>query len=114
MIEDRLQVAKMYVHLTRAFKEVAYPRGVDIAGTDLETLMVLLCVFIGDAEGRPMTASNVVHYSGLARATVYRRLDTLLSMKKIVRTKNQYHYGEDVMNPDKYRELPKIIDKLHL
>lgn len=110
-IKIRLEVARLYVDLTRALQEVAYPEVPRRSEPDLEMLMVTLCVFIGDAEGRPMSATKIASYSGLNRASVYRRLDSLKEMNKIERDGRVYRYVENAMEVDRNQLLSKIVDK---
>jgi hypothetical protein len=109
-LRQRLKVARMYVNLTRTMHQLAFPKSKKGFGAELETMLVLMCVFIGDAEGRPMSASKIASFAGLPRATVYRRLEHLIRQKKIVRVGNAYHYAKDAVSPDPRGQLHRLID----
>ena len=108
LLREKLDVARMYVALTRELLEMAFPahdRG------DVETLLVLICVFIGDAEGRSTTATKISSHSGLSRTAVYRRLELLQKLKKIVRVGGTYHLAPGSIAPDPNGRIAKIIRK---
>lgn len=107
-LQERLEVARMYVALTREMLEIAFPGN---SRADLETLLVLICVFIGDAEGRSTTATKVASHSGLSRTAVYRRLDLLQKLKKIVRTGDTYHIAAGALSADANGRLARIFRK---
>lgn len=111
-ISLRLKLAKALVGLTRLLADIAYPDGAQELVSDLDMLMVLVCVFIGDGEGRPMTATKISHFSGLPRSTVYRRLETLIKIKKIVRRGKNYFYAKNAMNPARDDALREFISRL--
>jgi hypothetical protein len=109
-IRERLRIARLYVAMTRTLHEVTFPQSGSGYGAELESLLVALCVFIGDAEGRPMSASNIAIHAGLPRASVYRRLERLTKQKKIVRVGRSYHYGESAGGSDDYERLRRLLD----
>lgn len=106
-IREKLDMARMYVALTREMLEMAFPKRNRV---DLETLLVLLCVFIGDAEGRSTTATKLASHSGLPRSTVYRRLELLLKLKKVVRVARNYRLAEGAVTADEQGRLSRILD----
>lgn len=108
-IPGRLQMVRAYIALTRIMHGMAFPDAKKGFGGDLETLLVLMCVFVGDADGRPMSASKIANYSGLTRATVYRRLECLMAIGKIVRVNNVYYCAKDVVTPDIDGKLAKTL-----
>jgi hypothetical protein len=108
-IRERLKIVRLYLALTRAISELAFPQAANSFGAEIETLLVMLCVFIGDAEGRPMTASKIAIQAGLPRASVYRRLERLTRLKKVVRVGRNYHYAENALTPDENGRLRKIL-----
>jgi IclR helix-turn-helix domain len=110
-IRERLKVVRLYLALTRTIHELAFPKTADSFGAEIETLLVTVCVFIGDAEGRPMTASKIAIQAGLPRASVYRRLERLTKLKKIVRVGRTYHFAENALTPDENGRLRKILAK---
>lgn len=107
---ERLNIVRLYVSLTRASYELAFPQRKPF-GADLDTLIVLMGVFLGDAEGRPTTVTKIASYCGLPRATVYRRLEVLIKLKKVERAGHRYYFAEGAVTPDKHRKLERIIDE---
>jgi hypothetical protein len=109
-IRERLSIARLYVAMTRTLHEVTFPQSESGYGAELESLLVALCVFIGDAEGRPMSASKIAIYAGLPRASVYRRLERLAKQKKIIRVGRAYHCAESAGSSDDYGRLRRLLD----
>lgn len=109
-LREKLNLSRMYVSLTRELYEMAFPKRSRGFGSDVETLLVLLCVFIGEADGRPTTPTKLALHSGLSRPTVYRRLDQLMQLKKVVRIGHSYHIAEGAAAFDKNGRLAKILD----
>lgn len=107
-MREKLDVARMYVALTREMLDMAFPAS---TRSDLEALLVLICIFIGDAEGRSTTATKVASHSGLSRTAVYRRLELLLKLKKIVRTGATYHIAPGAIVADDQGRIAKIFRK---
>lgn len=105
-LQERLRLARFYVDITRTMYGMAFPK----KKADLETLLTFICIFIGDAEGRPTTATKIASHSGLSRTTVYRRLHSLMRLKKIVRVGRNYHLAQGAVTPDKYGRLQKVLD----
>lgn len=108
-LADRFELVRMYVSLTRASYELAFPERKSF-GADLETMLVLMGVFLGDAEGRPTTVTKIATYCGLPRASVYRRLEDLIRLKKVDREGRSYYLAEGAITPDKNRKLNRIVD----
>lgn len=106
---ERLKMARLYLALTRAISELVFPQTASSFGAEIETLLVMLCVFIGDAEGQPMNASKIATQAGLPRASVYRRLERLTRLKKVVRVGRNYHCAENALTPDENGRLRKIL-----
>jgi DNA-binding IclR family transcriptional regulator len=88
---------------------MAFPAEEAVYGSDLETLLVLLCVFIGEAEGRPTTVTKIASHSGISRQSVYRKLDQLMELKKIERIGRNYHLAEGAVVVDKTGRLKRIL-----
>lgn len=109
-MRERLKLAQIYVLLTRMFSEMAFPQRAKNYGSDLEMLLVLVCVFIGDSEGRPTTVTKIASHAGMPRATVYRRLEQLCKLKKIVRLKRSYFIAPGAASPDDHGRLTKILE----
>lgn len=107
-LRERLEVARMYVALTRELLGLAFPNA---TRADMEALLVLICVFIGDAEDRSTTATKVASHSGLSRQAVYRRLERLRKLKKIVRIGSNYHIAPGSVAADEHGRIAKILGK---
>lgn len=105
-LREKLEFARLYVALTREGLEMAFPRR---ARVDLETLIVWLCVFIGDAEGRSTTPTKIASHSGLARASVYRHLETLIRFGKVVRIGSNYRLATGAAVIDTEGKILKIL-----
>jgi hypothetical protein len=111
-LSERLFLSQLYLLLTTAFFDVALPRKIRHVGIDITTLLVLICVFIGDAEGKPATATKIASHCGLPRPTVYRRLEQLLKLKKITRIGRNYFVAPEGASPDDRGRLASIIHKI--
>ena len=105
VMREKLDLAEMYVALTRAMMDMSVPN------SDLETMLVLLIVFIGDAEGRTTTATKIAAHSRIPRSNVYRRLNELINLKKIVRVGRNYRLAEGAATVDEHKRLMRILDK---
>jgi hypothetical protein len=108
-LRERLKLARIYVQMTRTFSELAFPKRKNY-GSDLETLLVFTCVFIADAEGRPTTVTKIAANAGMPRATVYRRLEHLCKLKKVVQVGRSYYLAPGAASPDEHGKLTKILN----
>ena len=111
-LRERLKLARLYVLLTQTFYEMAFPKRARNFGANTELLLVFICVFIGDAEGRPTTVTKLASHAGLPRATVYRRLEQLCALKKIVKVKRSYHLAPGAASPDDRGRFSRILESL--
>jgi hypothetical protein len=109
-LRERLKLARLYVQMTRTFSELAFPRRVKNYGSDLETLLVYICVFIADAEGRPTTVTKIAAHAGMPRQTIYRRLEHLCKLKKVVQVGRSYYLAPGAASPDEHGKLTKILN----
>lgn len=101
----RARLARAYVEMTRVWCDRLFPHQRFI---NLEALVVGLCVFIGDAERRPMTVARLSQCSGLSRQTIYRRLKQLVASGRVVREGRRYYMGKDMVTHDYNGKLSKI------
>lgn len=108
-LREKLDAARMYVALTREGMDLAFPSQKRI---DLEALMVLTCVFIGDAEGRPTTPTKLASHAGLPRASVYRQLEALIRLKKVVRVGPNYRLAPGAAAIDEDGKIGRILRNL--
>lgn len=69
---QRLTVLRLMLDLARILS--AGILGQQRRATHADDLMLLAAVFIGQGEGRPMTAAKLAMYAGMARPTAIRKL----------------------------------------
>jgi hypothetical protein len=104
---NRARLAKMIIELFRTWHQIANSVGNASAldnqhfGSDLDIFFVYLAVLVGDFEKRPMNLSDVSHYVGLPRPTVYRKINLLLAAGAIERKDNFYLLAPNMVVPDK-------------
>lgn len=111
-LRERLKLARLYLALTHELlARIFNGKRNRVRGSDLESLLVVVCVFIGDAEGRPTTATKIASHSGLPRPSVYRHLMRLIRLKKVARVGNNYRLTKTAINPDDKRRLARILDE---
>lgn len=72
LVRERLVMAKMVLRVVQLlcaeYMETA------AFGSHADDAVLLCAIFIGQAEGRPMTAAKLADYAGMPRATVVRKL----------------------------------------
>lgn len=106
-LRQKLKLSRVYVDLTREMMTMAFNGR---KGADLEALLVLLCIFVGEADGRKTTASNLSAHSGLSRTSVYRRLEYLIRAGKILREGRNYCLAEGAVIVDTKGRLSRILN----
>lgn len=106
-LRQKLKISRVYVDLTREMMAMAFNGR---RGADLEALLVLLCIFIGEADGRKTTATNIALHSGLSRTSVYRRLEYLIKTGKAMRVGHNYCLAEGAVVVDERGMLPRILN----
>lgn len=106
-LRQKLRLSRIYVDLTRELMEMAFNGK---SGADIEALLVLLCVFVGDAEGRRNTATKIASHSGLARQSVYRRLNLLIDLGKVVKSGRNYYLAQGAAVADEKGRLSRILN----
>lgn len=111
-MEWRLELGRWYLALTRTMHELSFPEERSGFGSNLELLLVYIGVFIGDAEGRPTTATKIANHCGLSRSTVYRRLDELIGKNKVVREGRSYFIAPGAAPTDAEGLLSKVLEKV--
>jgi len=110
-LQQRLELCRWYLALTRTIHELTFPQDEGGFGSNLELMLVLMGVFIGDAEGRPTTATKIAVHCGLSRQTVYRRLEELIALGKVTRERRSYFVAPGAAPLDPQNLLPAILDK---
>lgn len=109
-LRERLKLARLYLALTHELlARIFNSKRNRVRGSDVESLLVVVCVFIGDSEGRPTTATKIASHCGISRPTVYRHLNRLIRLKKVVRVGNNYRLTETAINPDEKGRLARIL-----
>lgn len=106
-LRQKLRLSQTYIDLTRELMAMAFNGK---GGADIDALLVLLCVFVGDAEGRTTTATKISSHSGIARQSVYRRLDLLIKLGKVVKSGHNYHLTEGAAVADEKGRLARILN----
>lgn len=106
-LRQKLKLSRIYVDLTRELMAMAFNGK---AAADTETLLVLLCVFVGDAEGRSNTAAKIAAHSGLTRQTIYRRLELLTKLGKVVKIGRNYYLAQGAAVGDEKGRLSRILN----
>jgi hypothetical protein len=106
-LKERLKLARLYVALTHAYFDLFYPKRSKTL--DLEMLLVQVCVFIADAEGGSTSVTKIASHSRLSRATVYRRLEQLCKLGKIVKKGRSYYFASNAVALDNYGKLDRIL-----
>jgi len=110
-MEERLDLARWYLALTRTMHELSFPEERGGFGSNLEMMLVFIGVFIGDAEGKPTTPTKIANHCGLSRSTVYRRLEQLRELKKVVKEGRSYFIAPGAAPLDPEGALPKVLEK---
>jgi hypothetical protein len=111
IMEWRFELGRWYLALTRTMNELSFPEDRAGFGSNLELLLVYIGVFVGDAEGRPTSATSISHHCGLTRPTVYRRLEELIARKRVVREGRNYFIAPGAAPIDGNNLLLKVLDK---
>lgn len=111
IMEERLELCRWYLALTRTMQELTFPQQSRGFGSNLELMLVLMGVFIGDAEGRHVTATKIAHHCGLSRPAVYRRLAELIKLGKVVRDEHSYFVAPGAAPLDPEGHLPAVLRK---
>jgi hypothetical protein len=106
-LRQKLRLSQTYIDLTRELMAMAFNGK---GGADIEALLVLLCVFVGDAEGRSTTATKISSHSGIARQSVYRRLDLLMKLGKVVKLGRNYYLAQGAVVADDKGRLARILN----
>lgn len=72
-------------------------------------VLILAATYVGQREGRPMTAHKIAQYSGFPRPTVARKLNELQAMGLVVIENKQATFHPDLLVS---RELTAVIVEL--
>jgi DNA-binding MarR family transcriptional regulator len=108
--QDSAAIARMLVALMRTVSAVYYP-GMQLIDA-IELVYVGIHVFLGYVERRPMTVSRLSRALGMSRATVVRRLETLIEVRYVKRQENFYCPEEGVVNTPHLRDVLARASKI--
>ena len=104
--------ARLYLDMTREIVNALLPRE-DFSSAADEAL--LLCgIFVGQAEGRPMTVTKLASYVGMPRPTVYRKLKRLEEKGMVTLESNGHALvtEEAINDPKRLTLLERLIDTI--
>ncbi len=93
--QDLYHLTRLWLELTRQLHQAAAPDMQSGFGSRVPLLMLSAAVYLGTIEGQPMTASKLALYVGMPRATVIRRLRTLLRRGAVERSGVTYRTPEN-------------------
>lgn len=93
---ERLIITRLVLGINRAYARHYYPK--DGLARSMELQSVGTAVFVGQAEGRPLTVSGIARFVELPRATVRRRLNDLGKLGYVVRKGRAYCWNPDAVN----------------
>lgn len=94
--QSRIVVAKLVIEILR--EQGATELGAERFGSRSDDLLLRMAILIGQAEGRPMTASNLSGYVGQARPSVVRKLNNWEAAGLIVREGLVYKFPVAKLN----------------
>jgi predicted transcriptional regulator len=91
--EERLIVIHLILDMCRIAHKAHFPSL--HFGHDLDMLFIFFAVFIGDAERRPMTAGKIAAYLDKPRATVTRKLGSLVKRGVLEKDAGRYRFANE-------------------
>jgi DNA-binding IclR family transcriptional regulator len=112
MIEKRSLIARVIIDTMRVYSR-AYWKDENI-GEHAIDILIGLAIMIGEAEGRPMSATDVAAYVGIPRATVIRHLHAAQAdglAATVSSGKRQTLYSLRCNDLDVLAELAKLFDR---
>ena len=83
LIPQRALVAKNLIEILRGYGRVNF--GSDQLGETIHETLIVAAISVGQAEGKPMSASDIAHYIGLPRSTVIRKLANVAAHRRLVK-----------------------------
>ena len=111
---QRLVLYRLMIDLMRTMYGTYAPAGERI-GTRLETVLIGLCVAIGDIDGKPFCVAKIAAYMRVPRTTVIRRLDRLQHWGLIGRQGRYYYVQETALNSligmRSYQQVRRILSE---
>ena len=111
--EIRLIVAKAILDFNQNISGFLFAKLRD--EISMSDMLIISAVFIGQAEGRPLTSSDIAGYISLPRSTVIRRIKSLGSIKSL---RNYRHgnrlcfYFDNVNSPEALESFKATLNVL--
>lgn len=112
-----VRAAKLYIGMTTVLLKLAQKPPIELIpsfGAMLESFPVYLSIFVGDAEGRPMTVTKIANYTEMPRSSIYRVLERLLVNGRVKKDGRFYRVGDvrfTLSDIEMVRDLIKKFDK---
>ena len=106
-IRERASLARLTIGLVKTvLKGRARTRPI---GGSVGSLLISGAVLIGQADGKPKTASDIARYLGVPRATAQRKLNSLVRQGEVYR-----HGGRYCMTADPHAPYAYVDDAVRL
>lgn len=109
--ELRGLVAKTIIEALRGFSVLNF--GNPNIGETIEENLIVAAIVIGQAEGRPLSASDIANYIGLPRPTVIRKLRTVAMSRMLGNVKMGNRACYFVKDPNNSRSMAEIHKIMH-
>jgi hypothetical protein len=109
---ERAQVARLVLGLLRTVRK-AYTPELTLEETS-EFLFLMMHLFIGHVQGRPLSASHLARIAEIPRTTVLRRLAGLIELGYVERTGTTYYLTAKSNVPNQRRVLLDHIKNIQL
>ena len=112
----RLPVVRLLLKMVRLVSKTYFDN--DLAAANAEELVLCCAVFVGHAEGRPMSATKLADYAGIPRSTTVRKLRALTERGLVeLDSGGLYRLSLDIVNSDEAvttaREIRLAIAQTH-
>jgi len=107
---ERARVARLVLNLLRTVRN-AYTPELTLEEAS-EFLFLMMHLFIGHAEGRPLSASKLARIAEMPRTTVLRRLAALIELGYLERVGDSYYLTAKSNVPNQRRVLLEHINNI--
>ena len=107
---ERARVARLVLSLFRTVRN-AYTPELTLAETS-EFMFLMMHLFIGHVQGRPLSASRLARIAEMPRTTVLRRLATLIELGYLQREGSAYYLTAKANVPNQRGVLLEHIDNI--
>jgi hypothetical protein len=115
LADQRALIGSTILDVLRAYSLAHY--GTERIGENLEEILIGCALIIGQAEGSPMSASDVSGFLGIPRATVDRKLKTAVAQGRLKPQRDGRRVQYVLVNhsdPQITGQIEKIINRLQL